>query len=627
MADTGVNNFKAFATDPSAAVLSQALWDGVTLRPQGHIPGTPANAALENKALRQATTMVAAFGQLVANTGQDALDNGNVNQLAGKLSAMINVFGGGASASGIYRDSGFVVAQITSGSTFTIAQPVSTVSTLFKINDWIMINEKEMVINGISGDTTFTTISVTNGDLSIVDEGAMIQISFLELNGVEKIINKNVAGGYAPLDDEILVPRENLPLATEILLGMMRFATKQEAIDGAKVPAAMNPFYVKEYGSAVALTTMKELILTNWVYSNIRRSNTTPPSTIEWSEYLGMFVLVFPDGANTESIWTSPDGDVWTPRTHPGTNLKWCDIKWSSTIKAFVIIGNTHSSSCILSSFDGINWFSRVNPATYSGQNPVGLQAIRVKSNGSFVIMSIFMASQPTSASRVKSDDGINFTATPCIGLPGSSSNQSMSGFEYAPEIEVFIASFSSYNAGSKIIYKSNDCVNWSPATNVPPPPSGMYSSAGCPIWSPKFKFFAIMATYNPGEVNPIMILTSLDGDTWVFKTAPMGGSFYCGASCWIEGLDAMMLMIQSSANTVVGAWICDNENQLFWLLLSNTLPNTGTASKGFAYAAVWSNKLGKAVGVGSVAQTISPFTTQIVSPGICKTFAIKQQA
>ncbi|MFZ5201563.1 hypothetical protein ACOY53_21765 [Enterobacter kobei] len=75
------NNFKAFALDPNANVMSQADWEALPARLSGFTAGKAASAQV-NKALRQSSTMAAVIAQfMVDKTGQDVLDNGNTSQL------------------------------------------------------------------------------------------------------------------------------------------------------------------------------------------------------------------------------------------------------------------------------------------------------------------------------------------------------------------------------------------------------------------------------------------------------------------------------------------------------------------------------------------------------------------
>ena len=78
------NNFKAFALDPNANVMSQADWEALPALLSGFTAGK-ASSAQVNKAIRQSTTIAALVGQFIANSGADALDNADVNGLVTKF--------------------------------------------------------------------------------------------------------------------------------------------------------------------------------------------------------------------------------------------------------------------------------------------------------------------------------------------------------------------------------------------------------------------------------------------------------------------------------------------------------------------------------------------------------------
>ncbi|WP_249039560.1 gp53-like domain-containing protein [Enterobacter ludwigii] len=78
------NNFKAFALDPNANVMSQADWEALPALLSGFTAGK-ASSAQVNKAIRQATTIAALVGQFIAKSGVDALDNADVNGLVTKF--------------------------------------------------------------------------------------------------------------------------------------------------------------------------------------------------------------------------------------------------------------------------------------------------------------------------------------------------------------------------------------------------------------------------------------------------------------------------------------------------------------------------------------------------------------
>lgn len=82
------NNFKAFALDPNANVTSQADWEALPALLSGFTAGK-ASSAQVNKGIRQATTIAALIGQFIANSGADALDNGDVAGLVTKFTNAI----------------------------------------------------------------------------------------------------------------------------------------------------------------------------------------------------------------------------------------------------------------------------------------------------------------------------------------------------------------------------------------------------------------------------------------------------------------------------------------------------------------------------------------------------------
>ena len=100
----GTNDFKPFAVDPQANLVSQEVWDGAALRPMGNVQDSIANSALVNKALRQGTTAAALLGELIASHDLDAQDNADLEALLGNLNAalskVIQATGGVAPAGG-----------------------------------------------------------------------------------------------------------------------------------------------------------------------------------------------------------------------------------------------------------------------------------------------------------------------------------------------------------------------------------------------------------------------------------------------------------------------------------------------------------------------------------------------
>ena len=87
------NDFKPFATDPAAAVLSQAAYEASTPS-LGRGPGIVPKEHY-NKSIRQGAVMAAALGAFMSSKGQNALDDGNVPQLALNIAAAVSGAGAG----------------------------------------------------------------------------------------------------------------------------------------------------------------------------------------------------------------------------------------------------------------------------------------------------------------------------------------------------------------------------------------------------------------------------------------------------------------------------------------------------------------------------------------------------
>ncbi|EPO1883964.1 hypothetical protein LJU39_15900 [Citrobacter freundii] len=82
-----INNFKPFATAANANVMAQADWEALPALLSGFMAGK-ASSAQVNKAIRQASFIAAALAQYTANkSGQDVLDNGDLNGFITKMSA------------------------------------------------------------------------------------------------------------------------------------------------------------------------------------------------------------------------------------------------------------------------------------------------------------------------------------------------------------------------------------------------------------------------------------------------------------------------------------------------------------------------------------------------------------
>lgn len=76
--------FLPFATGSGANVISLPSYTAASMRTSGFQTGV-ADSSFVNRAIRQSALMTAALGQYISAAGFDALDNGDVNSLAGTL--------------------------------------------------------------------------------------------------------------------------------------------------------------------------------------------------------------------------------------------------------------------------------------------------------------------------------------------------------------------------------------------------------------------------------------------------------------------------------------------------------------------------------------------------------------
>lgn len=161
------NNFKAFALDPNANVMSQADWEALPALLSGFTAGK-ASSAQVNKAIRQATTIAALVGQFIANAGVDALDDGDVTALVTKFTNALttNLSLGTASKKNIGTGSG----QVPDMSSFQSASGESGYQRLpsGKLFVW-----GRSTISASSGNITLSqAFDNTNYRITVSDTGA-----------------------------------------------------------------------------------------------------------------------------------------------------------------------------------------------------------------------------------------------------------------------------------------------------------------------------------------------------------------------------------------------------------------------------------------------------------------------
>jgi hypothetical protein len=89
------NDFKPFATGVGANVTPQPDWEDLPALLNGFSSGK-ASSDQVNKALRQSTTIGALIGHYIANSGPDALDDGDIDTLVSNFTKAVQVQAFGA---------------------------------------------------------------------------------------------------------------------------------------------------------------------------------------------------------------------------------------------------------------------------------------------------------------------------------------------------------------------------------------------------------------------------------------------------------------------------------------------------------------------------------------------------
>lgn len=110
----------------------------------------------------------------------------------------------------------------------------------------------------------------------------------------------------------------------------------------------------------------------NWTFRTLAPMTTGAIVGIAWAPALGIFAAcggnVGASGANSDQVWTSPDGINWTARGLPaGHDHSASNIVWSPGLGLFVLTGGQDTSSGIFgkmihTSPDGITWTLRTTP-------------------------------------------------------------------------------------------------------------------------------------------------------------------------------------------------------------------------------------------------------------------------
>ncbi|WP_423782222.1 hypothetical protein [Escherichia coli] len=168
------NDFKAFATDRNANVMSQEEWEALPALLSGFTAGK-ASSAQVNKVIRQASFIAAALAQFVSNkTQRDVLDNGD-------LPGFVELLG-----------SGFAVEYLSRKNPFGDIKSDGTVQTALEN---LGLGEAAKVSLGVDQNYVNVTSSRQSGVVYTNSTGKPILVSISVLNEQGKLSNSLLIDG------------------------------------------------------------------------------------------------------------------------------------------------------------------------------------------------------------------------------------------------------------------------------------------------------------------------------------------------------------------------------------------------------------------------------------------------
>lgn len=167
------NDFKAFATDRNANVISQEEWEALPALLSGFTAGK-ASSAQVNKVIRQASFIAAALAQFVSDkTQRDVLDNGD-------LPGFVELLG-----------SGFAVEYLSRKNPFGDIKSDGTVQTaLENLGMTDILNDKQDKNDNLTSLSSLTGIP---GGLAFFTGAGTMDMTALTQNGREILSKKNVS--------------------------------------------------------------------------------------------------------------------------------------------------------------------------------------------------------------------------------------------------------------------------------------------------------------------------------------------------------------------------------------------------------------------------------------------------
>ncbi len=198
----------------------------------------------------------------------------------------------------------------------------------------------------------------------------------------------------------------------------------------------------------------------------------------------GLFVAVAGSGTGNR-VMTSPDGITWTLRSSAADN-NWKSVTYGNGF--FVAVAIIGIGNSVMTSPDGITWTIRTSPAN--------LWYSVTYANGLFVAV----ASSGTGNRVMTSPDGITWT------LRSSAADNSWTSVTYGNGLFVAVAWFGTSN----LVMTSPDGITWTIRTSANDKWISVTYGNG---------LFVAVADNGPGTGNRVM--TSPDGITWTLRSTP----------------------------------------------------------------------------------------------------------
>ena len=219
------------------------------------------------------------------------------------------------------------------------------------------------------------------------------------------------------------------------------------------------------------------------------------PQSIAFSSELNIIICVGNLTGSTVNIYSSSNGNGWTPQVSQTSNFL-TSACWSSDLMLFVVVSNTGNYNRAIISTDGSKW----TPQSTSNNN---WNSVCWSSE-----LSLFVAVASSGTNRVMtSSDGINWIERL------AASNLNWTSICWSPELLLFVAVASSINNNQ--IMTSSDGINWISQT------SPENNNWNCVIWVADLRVFVAVAS---SGINRLMF--SFNGSLWKTITLEINNSW-----------------------------------------------------------------------------------------------------